>query len=114
MTSINLSSQSEAGKIWVGTYKLNAVRIRVRLDKIHDIPIVHPLGNHRIPAVAYRHAKQRYDIGMVELSPHNSFPAEVLMLPRQHSKAVVVDMELTRYTLSGSLARYKVMTLTAT
>jgi hypothetical protein len=40
------------------THKLDAVHIFVLLDKLVDVPMFHPLGDHRKPAVAYRHSEQ--------------------------------------------------------
>lgn len=95
------------------TYKLDAVRIRILLNEFHNIPILHPLRNHRKPVAAYCHTNQWYDIGMAELSPCDSFPTEALAFQRQY-KVVDLEMELTRNTLSRSLERVKFMTLTAT
>ena len=41
------------------THKPSAVHMFVLLDKLVDVPVFHPLGDHRKPAVTYRHSKQR-------------------------------------------------------
>jgi hypothetical protein len=45
---------------WVtrATYKLSTIHIFVLLDKLVDVPIPHPLGDHCKPVFAYRHPKQ--------------------------------------------------------
>ena len=40
------------------THKLGAVHIFVLLDKLVDVPMFHPLRDHRKPAVAHCHSKQ--------------------------------------------------------
>jgi len=97
----------------VNAYKLDAVCIRIHLGEIHDIPVFHPLRNHRKPMVAYCHTTQRHDVWMTEMPPYDCFSAEALTPPRQ-CEPVGVTMELTRNMLLVSLVRYILMTLTAT
>ena len=40
------------------THKLSAVYMSVLLDELVDVPVIHPLGNHRKSAFAYRYSKQ--------------------------------------------------------
>jgi hypothetical protein len=60
------------------THKLNAVHMIVLLDELVDVPMFHPFGDHRKPAFAYRHSKQRQDIWMSEVFPGDSLSAESL------------------------------------
>jgi hypothetical protein len=60
------------------THQLSAVRIFFLLDKLVDVPMFHPFGDHRKPLFAYRHSKQREDIWMPEVFPGDSFSAESL------------------------------------
>ena len=60
------------------THKLNAVRIFILLDELIYVPVFHPFGDHRKPAVAYRDSKQREDIWMSEVFPGDCFSAESL------------------------------------
>ena len=41
------------------TYKLDAVHVLVLSNELDDVPMFHPLGNHRKLAFTYRHSKQR-------------------------------------------------------
>ena len=41
------------------TYKLSAVHLIVPFNKLHDVPVFHPLGDHRKPEFTHRHPKQR-------------------------------------------------------
>ena len=63
---------------WGSTYKLSTVHVFVLLDKLIDVPMFHPLGDHRKPALAYRHSKQWQDIGVTEVFPGDPLPAESL------------------------------------
>jgi hypothetical protein len=40
-------------------HKLDTVHMSILLDELVDVAIFHPLGDHRKPAFAYRHSKQR-------------------------------------------------------
>jgi hypothetical protein len=60
------------------THQLSAVHIFLLLDKLVDVPVFHPFGDHRKPAFAYRHSKQREDIWMSEVFPGDCFSAESL------------------------------------
>jgi hypothetical protein len=39
-------------------HKLSPVHMIVLLDKLVDVPMFHPLGDHGKPVVTYRHSKQ--------------------------------------------------------
>ena len=39
-------------------YKLGAIHVPIPLDKLVDVPVFHPLGNHRKLVFAYRHSKK--------------------------------------------------------
>jgi hypothetical protein len=60
------------------THKPSAVHMFVLLDELVDVPVFHPLGDHREPAFAYRHSKQWYNKWMPEVSPGDSLSAEPL------------------------------------
>jgi len=51
-------SQGPAG-VKCNTYELNAVHVSIPLNKLIDIPIFHPCGNHRKPLLTDRHSNER-------------------------------------------------------
>ena len=72
----NNISQVLAGQ--EATYKLGAVRMLVLSNELDDVPVFHPLGDHRKPAFGHRHPKQWQDIRMLKVLPGHSFSAEAL------------------------------------
>ena len=61
-------------------YKLGTVHVRIFLNEIIDITILHPLRNHRESPFSNCHPEQRQDIGMVEVLPSDCLSAEFLHL----------------------------------
>jgi hypothetical protein len=53
-TSVRLCGGGDQGT----THKLSAVYMSIFLDELVDVPVIHPLRNHRKPAFAYRYSKQ--------------------------------------------------------
>ena len=95
------------------THKLSAVHIFVLPDKFVDVPMFHPLGDHRKPAVAYRHSNQWQDISMPEVPPGNSLSAEALKSIRPH-RCCDPRQGLTLKMTSRSSLRHTRTTLMAT
>jgi len=48
---------SHAG-VKCNTYELNAVHVSIPLNKLTDIPIFHPRGNHREPLLTDSHSNE--------------------------------------------------------
>ena len=42
----------------VTTYELGAVHMPILPNELVDVPVFHPLGNHREPAATHCHSKQ--------------------------------------------------------
>ena len=105
--------------VWMGverqgvTYKLNAVHMIVLLDEVVDVPMFHPLGDHREPAFAYRHSKQRKNIWMPEVFPGDSLSAKSLRSFHSY-RSDTAGRRLTLRMTSGSSMRQTRTTLMAT
>ena len=82
-------------------------------DKLHDVPIVHPLGDHRKPVFAYRHSKQWQDVRMPEMFPRDALPAKALRSIQSYTCSDA-DRRLTLRITSRSLVTYTRTTLMAT
>ena len=66
------------------TYKHRAVGVLILFNKLVDISIIHPFGNHCKPVFAYCHPKQRQDVRMPEVLPGDTLSAESLQCTRLH------------------------------
>ena len=58
VNQLNITSAGLCGEDRGATNKLSAVYTRVLLDELVDVPVFHPLGDHRKSVSAYRHSKQ--------------------------------------------------------
>jgi hypothetical protein len=94
-------------------HKLNAVHMFVLLDKLVDVPILHPFGDHRKLTFAYRHSKQRQDIWVPEVFPGDSLSTESLQSIHSY-RSDDVGQRLTPRMTSGSSRRHTRTTLMAT
>ena len=79
----------------VTTYELGTIYMPIPLDKVVDIPILHPLRNHRKPVLIQCHAKQWQDVGMPEVFPGNSLSTESLRFTRL--SGMMVQVSHSRY-----------------
>ena len=73
-TSVRLCGNGDRG----ATHKLDTVHTFVLSNKLDDITIFHPLGDHRKPVFTYRHSEEWQDVRMPEVLPGNSLSAEAL------------------------------------
>ena len=58
VNQLNSTSAGFYGGDRGATNKLSAVYVWVLLDELIDVPMFHPLGDHRKPVFTYRHPKQ--------------------------------------------------------
>jgi hypothetical protein len=58
VNQLNTTSARFCGEDRGATNKLSAVCAWVLLDELVDVPVFHPLGDHRKPAFTYRYSKQ--------------------------------------------------------
>jgi len=59
-------------------YKFNAVHMFILPNKLIDVSILHPRGNHREPLITDRNSDQWQDIWMSEVFPGDTLSAESL------------------------------------
>ena len=59
-------------------YKLEPIRIPMRLDKLVDVPVCHPFGYYCEVAIAHCHSQQREHVRMAEDIPQHNLYAEPL------------------------------------
>jgi hypothetical protein len=107
-------------RVWsavrVKPYKLEQIRIPMRLDELVDVPIYHPLRYHYELVITHCHSQQWQHIRMVKGFPHHNLFAEPLH--RSVSSSTCMFRELykqpTLMILLKSLVEYTLRTLTAT
>ena len=58
VNQLNRSSVRFCGAGDRGAYKFGAVRMFVLSNELDDVPMFHPLGDHREPVSTYRHSEQ--------------------------------------------------------
>jgi len=78
--NVNQLNITSVRLLWyqVMAYEFNAVNIPIPLDKLVDIPIIHPLGNQSEPIFAHCHSEERQDVRMPEVFPRDTFSTESL------------------------------------
>ena len=62
----------------IDTYKRSPVCIRIIPNELVDIPIVHPLRNHRKVALIERHSKQRQNVWVPKVLANHCLSAKSL------------------------------------
>jgi hypothetical protein len=116
-TSTNLTAHQSGtcrGGHRVVTHKLGGVHVFVLPNKIDDVPVFHPFGNHREPIFTYRHSKQRQDVRVPEVLPGDPFPTEALQSVCPYTCWGASRIRLTLRMASRSLVMYTRTTLMAT
>ena len=93
-------------------YKLQRVHISMRLHKLLDVSIPHPLRNHHEPILVHCHPQQRQHVWMTEGPPSYDLLAEPLW--DTVSMHIIGQGELTFVVFSKSLVMYTLRTLAAT
>jgi len=68
----------EEGRNDSNTHELHSIGLSVLLNEFIDVPVIHPLGYHRIFVRFQVHTEKRENIRVPQVLPSNSFSAKHL------------------------------------